>query len=509
MQKNEDNFMDKYDTSQDREAVDHTVFRRAGFWDLFLPFPERKTNTNRYMFYTCILIVAFFFGMIAYMVHFMIMDRQNVIASPYNLRTENLRENVTRGRILSKDGKVLAETSIDKEGNEKRVYPCGELFSHVVGYAIHGKSGLEASCNYYLLASHADLLTQIENGVTSHKNPGDDIVTTLDSNLQQVAYDALGDYDGAILAIEPKTGKIRAMVSKPVYDPNTLEEMWNNLVNDNTSSVLLNRCTQGLYPPGSTYKSIVAWEYLREKTEEDPPFSYKCEGETVVDSVRIHCYEGNAHGEENLREAFAQSCNTAFVSIGSKLDRKKFIEFNQELLFNSTISCDVATAKSSFQITTESPKSSLPQTMIGQGDTLITPLHNALIMCTIANDGVMMRPTLLEEIKSYDDVSIKKFEPRSILEMEDDSNIVKIQQMLEKVVEDGTGTVLKNDQYTVAGKTGSAENEKEKAHSWFVGFSNVEDPDLVVCVIAENSGTGSKVAAPMAKKIFDAYYHED
>ena len=488
------------------EAIPQPEEEKKGFFHLFLPKKNKKLSPNRYMFFTCFFVVLLFFAMIAYMIHFMIVDRQTVINSPYNMRTQNLTDHVVRGSILSSDQKVLAVTTTDKAGNEKRYYPFGEIFSHVVGYTIHGKAGLESSCNFDLLTSHADIFTQIRNGVVQRKNQGDDIITTLDSQLQEAAYDALGDYDGAIIAIEPKTGKIRAMVSKPDFDPNTLEDMWSDLVTDSANSVLLNRCTQGLYPPGSTYKVIMALEYMNEHEDDFNDFQYNCSGETVVNSVRIHCYENEEHGQVNLEEAFAQSCNTAFVTLGSQLNRRKYISLNEEFLFNSAISCDLSVAKSQFKITMKSDKNQLPQTSIGQGDTLMTPLHNALIMCAIANDGVMMRPTLLEEIKSYDGITIKTYESSSLMELSNKDHLSMLQKMLRKAVTDGTASALSDTSYTVAGKTGSAENEKEKAHSWFVGYSNVEDPDLVVCVIVENAGTGSKYAVPMAKKVFDAYY---
>lgn len=484
---------------------------KKSFWEiLFLPNEKKLKHTNRYMFLVCLFMVLLFFSMIGYMIRFQLVDSQAIITNPYNQRTENLKKQIIRGDILSADGDVLAKTEIDEEGNETRVYPYDEIFAHVVGFSTHGKGGLESAYNYELLTSHTDIMTQLGNGISSKKNPGDDLVTTLDPTLQERAYEALDDYQGAIVAIEPSTGKIRAMVSKPVFNPNDLEEIWADIVNDDSSSVLLNRCTQGLYPPGSTYKVITALEYILEHAQSYEDFRYTCEGKTVVDSVKIKCYEDTEHGKENLTEAFENSCNTAFVTIGSALDRKKYISLNDAFLFNQKIPGDLSVAKSRFDITMKSDKSSLPQTVIGQGNTLMSPLHNALVMCMIANDGVMMKPMLVDKIQSKDGVTVKRFDPKSIarLEEEDIDSVKAVQQMLRKVVTDGTGHALQDDDYTVAGKTGSAENEKEGAHSWFAGYSNVEDPDLVVCVIAENAGAGSKVAAPIAKEIFDAYYEE-
>lgn len=475
---------------------------------LFLPKDGKPIATNRYMLVTCFFFVLLFFGLMGYLIRFMILDSDKIIANPYNRRTENLTQHILRGKILSEDGEILAESQIDDDGKEQRIYPHDRVYAQVVGYDSHGQSGLESTCNYDLLTSHTDLRTQLMNGINGIKNPGDDVITTLDSHLQRAAYDALGDYRGAIVAIEPSTGKIRAMVSKPDYDPNDINEIWSEIVGDADSSVLLNRVTQGLYPPGSTYKVITALEYITEHLHSYRDFSYHCKGETVVNSVKIHCYKETEHGKENLEEAFAHSCNTAFVTLGCQLDRNSYISLNQELLFDHSISFDLPLSKSRFKITERSEDSDLPQTVIGQGDTLMTPLHNALIMCAIANDGIMMQPMLVDRITAADGVTVRKHETKIYKELEEKEAIPVLKTMLEKAVTEGTASYLQDEDYTAAGKTGTAENEKEKPHSWFVGYSNVDDPDLVVCVIVENAGTGSDYAVPIAKDVFDAYYDQ-
>ena len=477
---------------------------------LFLPKDGKTIRTNRYMFLTCLFFVLLFFGLMGYLIRFMVLDSDKIIASPYNRRTENLTQHVLRGKILSEDGQVLAESEIDEDGEEKRIYPHDRTYAHVVGYSSHGQSGLESAYNYDLLTSHMDLRTQLINGINGIKNPGDNIITTLDSRLQEAAYEALDDYQGAIVAIEPSTGKIRAMVSKPDYNPNTINEIWSEIIGDASSSVLLNRATLGLYPPGSTYKVITALEYVTEHLHSYRDFVYKCKGETVVNSVKIHCYKETEHGKETLEQAFAHSCNTAFVTLGCKLDKNNFIRLNHNLLFEQNIQFDLPFTRSRFKFTEKSEKSDLPQTVIGQGETLMTPLHNALIMCAIANDGIMMHPMLVDQITAADGTTVKKHNSRILMELEEKEAIPALKTMLEKAVTEGTASYLQDEDYTAAGKTGTAENEKEKPHSWFVGYSNVEKPDLVVCVVVENTGSGSDYAVPIAKDVFDAYYdHEE
>ncbi len=491
------------------EPMNYSKYTSSGITGFFLPRKDRKLRTNRYMVQTSVVIILLFISLVSYMVWFTGKESKKVISSPYNRRTETLKKQILRGNIISADGEILAKTELDDEGNEKRVYPFDSIFAHVVGYSSHGKGGIESAFNYELMSSHIDILSQIKNATDNKKNQGDELITTLDSSLQEAAYNALDGYRGSIVAIEPSTGKVRAMVSKPDFNPNYIDDIWSDIVNDESSTVLLNRATQGLYPPGSTYKVVTALEYIMEHPYSYKEFEYTCEGETIVDSVHINCYHNKEHGKETLSDAFANSCNTAFVNLGKDLDRKKYIKINEDLLFSTKIDSDLSIAKSRFHITDKSQKYELPQTVIGQGNTLMTPLHNALIMCAVANNGRMMRPMFAEKINNVDGETVKTYNPSDLMKIKDTKAIKEVQKMLRKVVTDGTGTSLYDEDYTVAGKTGTAENEKEQPHSWFVGYSNVENPDLVVCVIVENSGAGSEYAAPIAKKIFNSYYDHE
>ncbi len=490
---------------------------------LFTPKKGRRLRVNRYIFFTCLLTFVCFGCLIGYLVKFTVVDSPGLIVNPYNKRNSQLDSRNIRGQINSADGMILAYTDVDEDGNEDRVYEKGELFSHVLGYCSdeHGKSGLEAACNFSLLTSHQSIISQMKNDLKGKKSNGDSVVTTLDYRLQSAAYNALEEYlgdsgKGTIVAIEPKTGKVRAMVSMPDFDPNEIDDYWASFHEEDRSgdaSPLMNRALSGLYPPGSTYKLLTALEYMNENPAGYKNFTYDCQGETIVNSVKIHCYKEKAHGEENLTEAFANSCNTAFVNLAAKFDKKKFEALNKRFLFNQQIDFDLLVSKSHFHLNADSPDSDLPQTVIGQGDTLMTPFHNALIMCAIANGGSLMKPQLVDHIVSYggdeDQRTVSTTKAKSLGRLTSGPNAATLQKMLRKVVTDGTGTALDNEDYQVAGKTGSAENSKDKAHSWFVGYSGGDDPDLVVCVLIENVGTGSAYAAPAARQVFDCYYEND
>ena len=210
-----------------------------------------------------------------------------------------------------------------------------------------------------------------------------------------------------------------------------------------------------------------------------------------------------------MDRAFAKSCNTAFVTLGSKLDIKQFATLNKKCLFNQNIPFDLSVKKSRFELNEHSDKGEIPQTVIGQGNTLMTPFHNALLMCAVANDGVLMKPYVIDHIEGTDNTIVKENIPEIYADLMSKKDAKKLQKMLREVVTDGTGYSLDTDLYTAAGKTGTAENEGKYAHAWFVGYSNVEDPDLVVCVLVENTGAGSKYAVPIAKKIFNSYYNNN
>ncbi len=447
--------------------------------------------------------------LIGYLVYFNVELRETYANSPYNSKRQNAsQEKVVRGDILSADGNVLATTSIDENGKEYREYPYGSMFAHVVGYSASGTSGLEQKMNSYLLTSHANAWEQVENGFFSKKDMGDTVVTTLDVELQQAAYDALGKYKGAVVVMEPDTGKILAMVSKPDFNPNTILEDWEDINTDSTSSRLLNRATQGLYPPGSIFKVVTALAYWEQYHSLDK-FYFDCDGELTKGGFTIHCYKGTSHGEEDFYKAFAKSCNAAFAQMGVDMNLGLYKKTAETLLFNKELPLDFVYRQSSFSLTEGQGDALTMQTAIGQGNTLVSPMHMALITSAIANNGVMMKPYLVERVESYDGKQIQSFSEKSYKKVMTAQESELLTKLMKNVVEYGTGTALSGKDYTVAGKTGTAEHGNVSVttpHSWFIGFSNVEDPDIVVCVIAEEAGSGGSVAVPIANTIFDAYY---
>lgn len=468
---------------------------------------RKQKKRNRQIRTVTYLFVALFLGMMGYTCHYAITHQQELINNSFNSRQDILIAENTRGTIYASGRQVLAQTQTDENGKEKRVYPYANMFSHVVGYASNGKYGIESLSNYYLINSNAKLSDKVANEVSGQKHPGDNVVTTLDVNLQEVAYQSLGFYKGAIIVTEPSTGKILAMVSKPDFDPNEIDAIWDDLLADKESSVLLNRVTQGLYPPGSTFKIITALEYIRENPDSYDQYTFQCNGRFSYGEDTINCYHGTAHGSENFTKSFAKSCNSSFANIGMQLDRIKFADTLNSLLFNEELPVTFAYSKSSLIINDSTSDSDVMQASIGQGTTQITPLHLNMITNAIANDGVLMKPYLVDHVENFEGSIIKQFSPDTYKKMlsQEESDILT--GLMQEVVNSGTGTKLSGLSYTAAGKTGSAEYNavKTDSHAWFTGFAPVENPQVSVTIIIEGAGSGGDYAVPIAKRIFDAY----
>lgn len=454
------------------------------------------------------LFIGLFTLMIGYFVYFESILSEDVINNPYNSRQDAFAEKVIRGSILADDGTVLAETKVAEDGTETRVYPYANVFAHVVGYSDRGRTGIENLANFSLLTSDISTVEQIQNDINQQKDQGNNVVTTLNVELQQTAYSALGNSRGAVVVLEAETGKVLAMVSKPDFDPGTINEDWDALTaEDDTDSALYNRAAQGLYPPGSTFKIVTLLEYMRENPDY-ADFSFQCRGSLTEGNYTINCYGGTVHGQEDLTEAFARSCNSAFASIGLSLDETRLADTCESLLFNSELPFDLTYSRSSFALEDGSTPAERMMTAIGQGETVVSPLHMAMIVESIANDGVLMEPYVLDHVESYSGNTVDTYSPTRYGEVMTAEEAEALTEYMKAVVEDGTARSLNDLGFSIAGKTGTAEysSDKSKSHAWFAGFSDTGDSDIVVCVLVEEKGSGSEYAVPIAKQIFSVWY---
>lgn len=468
---------------------------------------KKRKHKNREILFVSYGFVFLFLAMMSYICVYAFQNKEVMINNSYNAGQQILVAQNRRGSIMARDGEVLAETVTGPDGSETRKYSYDSLFSHVVGYSTRGKTGVESKMNYYLIQSNMPITDKMNNGMQDRKNPGDNVYTTLDVELQEAANRALGIYEGAIIATDPKTGEVLAMVSKPDFNPNEIADIWEELLEDDETGVLLNRASQGLYPPGSTFKIVTALEYIRENPSTYTDYSFTCNGFVKINGARIQCYHGIKHGKVGFEKSFAKSCNSSFANMGTKLDWDSFGVTLDTMLFGKKLPYELESAVSTIKADGSMTSEEQMQTAIGQGETLVTPLHMNLITCAIANDGALQHPYVVSRVENANGAVIKRFSSTGSTRMMSEQEAHIMQGLMREVVESGTGTKLLDQPYTAAGKTGSAEyNSDRDSHAWFTGFAPVEDPQICVTVIIEGAGSGGDYAVPMARRVFDAYF---
>lgn len=470
---------------------------------------ELRTKTFSFITIT-VVFVLMFAGLAGNLLLFLETQSYDAIGSDYNKRQDLLEERNIRGDIVTGNGELLAYSEEVSQDTEVRIYPHGPLFSHVVGYSTNGKMGIEKYANMNLIQSNDSVDKRVSNNIKQEKNKGDTVVSTLNFRLQEVAFKSLGAYKGAIIVTDVETGAVLAMVSKPDFDPNSIEAEWEKLLLDEESSVLVNRVTQGMYPPGSTFKIIDALAYYQQFPDEADQYVFQCNGKYVYQDRKITCYHGTNHGTVDLRASFAKSCNSSFANIGLLLERKRFSETLDRLLFGKTLPGDFVHNQSNVFIDENSDDTEVVQASIGQGKSSVSPYHMNLITSAIANDGVLMKPYLVSEIRNASGKVVKKYGPKKELQLITQDESAFLKQLMAEVVTNGTAHRLQEAQYSSAGKTGSAEfgTNPADSHAWFTGFAPYEDPKVSVTIIIEGAGTGGDYAVPVAKRLFDAYFEQ-
>lgn len=471
---------------------------------------KEKRKINKQAMVATIFFSSIFFFMVGFYAYFIITDSQNIVNNSYNKRIDSNSNTVIRGTIFSQNGKELAYTDTKGTDNnltdDTREYPYGKTFAHIVGIKNHGKSGLEKLCNYDLLSAQTGPLQKIIDDFSNTTQKGCDVYTTLDIELQEAAYDSLGKNNGAVFAMNPNTGEIYAMTSKPSYDPNTIDEIWDEIAEDSEDSRLLNRATQGKYIPGSIFKIFTTLEYMRENSDYKE-FTYACNGKAKFNGFSIKCFDGKSHYDENIKDAFAYSCNSAFSTIGDNLNVSKFSQTAKQLLFNSKLPLEMEYNESVFPLNENSTQFDITQTSIGQGKTTVSPAHMAMIVSAIANDGVLMKPYIVNRVENSSGVIVretKENEYKSLMTKEEASQLKKY---MGAVCDYGTGKIMANSSYKAYGKTGTAELDKEdNINSWFVGYAKKGKKKIAIAIVIENMQQGDNSAVNCAKEIFDKYF---
>ncbi|MET9824341.1 penicillin-binding protein 2 [Streptomyces sp. NPDC006349] len=446
----------------------------------------------------------------------------------HNRRVAIERYASPRGDIIVDGKAITSHATTEGDFKYKRTYKDGAMWAPVTGYVsqAYGATQLEAIDDGILTGNDDRLFFRNTlDMITGKKREGGNVVTTLNSDAQKAAYDGLKKQGakGAVVAIEPSTGKILSMASYPSYDPTVIAgsneaagEAWNKLQKkNNPDDPMLNRALREVYPPGSTFKVVTAaaalehgkYDSADEKT--DSPLPWTMPGTTTELEN-----EGNLPCENaTLREALRVSCNTVFGKLGYDLGNDKMLETAKKFGFTEEQFVPVRSNASVFS--DDMNDSQVALSSIGQFNTAATPLQMAMVTSAIANNGTLMKPYMVDALQAPNLDTIEKTDPEEMSEPLSADNAQILQSMMETVVEDGTGTNARIDGVTVGGKTGTAqhgENNSKNPYAWFISYAKGDDgssPVAVAVVIEDENAvrddiSGGGLAAPIAKNVMEA-----
>ncbi len=475
-----------------------------------------------------------------------------------------LEKNIGRDKLA-----VVETNSLDLPGVVVDIVPVrkyiyGEMMAHILGYVgeisavdlgrdlygeyrsgdIVGKSGIEKWVDIYLKGESGG--EQIEVNVSGRKlnvlgrvesAPGYNVMLTIDAELQRICWDAFQKKAGTVIMINPRDGSILALINKPSFDPNLLnrgisDEDWNRLLN-NPLSPMQNKAISGQYPPGSTYKLIVAAAALEEGLI-TPHTRYFCDGTYKMGNRTFRCWKKYGHGNVSLHRAIVESCDVYFYNLGAQIGVDKLAQYARKFGLGSKSGVELSGEKGGLIPTKEWKLKKLKEPWqmgettslsIGQGFVLLTPLQLIRVYCALANGGVLYKPRLIKRIMTERGQIIKEFPPEkeSIIPVSKKNIEILNLALWGAVNEDhGTGLAVKRRGKDVCGKTGTAQviampQDKEdgdmddipykyRDHALFVCFVPYKDPEVAVVVIVEHGGHGGSAAAPIARKIIDGYF---
>lgn len=469
-----------------------------------------KTTTNSRILHIFILICFLFLTLIVYLSYFELHGKDQMMGNNYNRRLRAKEAGIIRGQILDRNGEVLADTKVT-DGISSRIYPYKKLYAHVIGYnsSIYGKTLLEARYNDTLLGLNAlGTIGNVTRLITGQDKTGNNIVLTIDHTLQTLARELMGEKRGSIVAINPKTGEILAMVSTPDFNPNeqSLKDNWSAL-STNENSPLLPRAILGLYPPGSTFKVVTGVAAIEAGLID---YTVEDSGSIIIDGKTFSNVGNKAFGLLDLKTAMAFSSNVYFSKLSEVLDAKALIKASEKAGLNKSFRFDLPLNKSTINRDLTN-KTEYAATLLGQGKLLVTPLQMALICSGIANDGVIMKPYLVKSISDPNNRILTNTLTKKLYRFTNRETSEQLSEMMIEVVKNGTGSNASLSEIVVAGKTGTAQNEKSTIgggndHAWFIGFAPASDPEIAIAVIIENQDKdGGQIAAPIARKIISKW----
>jgi peptidoglycan glycosyltransferase len=465
------------------------------------------------LYSTVVLLFAILIGFTSY---WSVFEAEALRDEPRNHRDELQEQRIPRGTIRTADGEVVARSTKQPDGTYRRRYPLGELFGHPAGYSFAniGSSALEAFYDDRLVDRRTELVSTFQS-LLGHERIGQDLETTLDIDAQEVATAGLEGTPsgkGAVVAMDVETGAVRVMASVPGFDPNDLDNRRNfsQLSRDNERTPLLNRATQGLFPPGSTFKAVTAAAAL-DSGRYTPETTISGENGKEISGVPLQNFGGQDYGLVTLTTALTNSVNTVFGEVGEKLGGEIMRDYMQRFGFDEPPPIDL-------------PKSQLPSSgerrngklipatsrfvdvgrmAIGQDKLLVTPLQMATVAQTIGNGGVRMKPYLVEKSFDADGRTRLDREPERAERVLSTESAAALEAMMKQVVREGTGTAAALSGVEVAGKTGTAELTTTGLNDlWFIAFTDRHA--IAVMIERVQGGSGGTVAAPIAKAVLES-----
>lgn len=467
------------------------------------------------------VIVAMFLTLFISTSYIQVVARQEIAEDDRNVRKLYESFSAERGEILAGGIPIAKSIPVDNQFKYLRTYPDAELYAPVVGYYTlnQGNAGIERAMNLALTGrTTSQILERITNVLTGSTPRGASVQLTLDPLLQQIAFDALGDHRGAVVALDPKTGRILAMVSKPSFDPNNLAAHSTSTVLDsykklseNPNNPLANRAIAGdQYFPGSVFKILITAAALQSgsyfadsKLANPPEVPLPLSEDSIRNSGGLACGPSET---VTLEDAFRLSCNIPYAEVGLELGENLIGSLADDFGFGATLEIPLEVTPSNFPRGLDNAQ--LMLSSFGQFDVRVTPIQIAMLSAGVANDGILMKPLLLDSIIAPDLKIIESYEPKIYSQPLDFGIAREMKRLMTRNVEEGVASGALSRNVTVAGKTGTAETGIGDGRSfWFTGFAPAESPEIVVAVVVEGSradGNANKVAAPIAKQILEA-----
>jgi penicillin-binding protein A len=464
------------------------------------------------------LVVLLFALLVAFTSRWTIFEASSLRGNPLNARGLLEQERIDRGRILAADGAVLARSVRGPEGTYQRNYPKGDAFSAAIGYSFAtgiGQSGLERFRSAALNGQTGTNLQAILDQLQGKRPQGDEVITTLEPKAQQTAIAALAEHHGAVVALDPRNGAVKVMVSTPSFDLNSLRSAsaYEKLAKDTQGTPLVNRATQFGYAPGSTFKIVTATAAI-DTGQFSPQSTLSGRNGVIISGVPLGNDNGESLGQLSLTEALAKSVNTVWAQVAEKLGKQTIARYMTRFGFDRKPELDYPADEMSASgeylggkiLPPTSPRVDVGRMGIGQDKLEVIPLQMAEVAAAVANHGRLMVPHLTERIVDPDGRTVQQISARVQSVVMKPSTAAAVTSMMEAVVSEGTGTQAQIPGVQVAGKTGTAETQIGTAinNVWFIAFAPAVNPRVALAVTLEHvPGQGASFAAPVARQVME------